>query len=90
MPHFLSADGRYVAFGTDGTNVDPADTDTAADLYIRDVQAGDHHPRQPRDGSGRREGQRRRFNLALSGDAHYAAFFDGATNLSPDDTRHPG
>jgi len=37
---FLSADGRYVAFVSDARNLDPADTDTGLDVYVRDLRSG--------------------------------------------------
>jgi Tol biopolymer transport system component len=35
----ISADGRYVAFSTNSTNLNPADTDDNQDVYVRDLQA---------------------------------------------------
>src|SRR6185503_19841073 len=34
-----SADGRYVAFDSLGSNLSPDDTDNTQDIYIRDLQA---------------------------------------------------
>src|SRR5262245_44626673 len=34
----ISADGRFVAFFSTATNLDPADNDTTGDLYVRDLQ----------------------------------------------------
>jgi Tol biopolymer transport system component len=36
----ISADGRYVLFGSRATNLVPGDTNGAADAFIRDTQAG--------------------------------------------------
>jgi Tol biopolymer transport system component len=36
----LSADGRFVAFSSFATNLAPDDTDTAADVFVRDRQTG--------------------------------------------------
>lgn len=36
----VSADGRFVAFLSKATNLHPADTDTYADLYLRDTSTG--------------------------------------------------
>jgi Ca2+-binding RTX toxin-like protein len=36
----ISADGRYVAFSSLSTNLHADDTDAAADVFVRDVQAG--------------------------------------------------
>src|SRR5262249_35405826 len=34
----ISADGRFVAFFSTATNLDPADVDTTGDIYVRDLQ----------------------------------------------------
>jgi Tol biopolymer transport system component len=36
----LSADGRFVAFDTDATNLVPGDTNGASDVFLRDLQTG--------------------------------------------------
>jgi Tol biopolymer transport system component len=36
----LSADGRFVAFDTDATNLVPGDTNGAYDVFLRDLQTG--------------------------------------------------
>jgi Tol biopolymer transport system component len=36
----LSPDGRFVAFASSATNLDPLDTDTARDIYVRDRLLG--------------------------------------------------
>ena len=36
----LSADGRFAAFRSQASNLDPADTDTIWDMFVRDLQTG--------------------------------------------------
>ena len=36
----LSADGRYVAFGSDASNLVAGDTNGVRDVFVRDLQAG--------------------------------------------------
>ncbi len=36
----VSADGRYVVFESDATNLDPLDTNLARDVFLRDTQLG--------------------------------------------------
>jgi Tol biopolymer transport system component len=36
----LSADGRYVSFSTDASNLVPGDTNNASDVFLRDLQTG--------------------------------------------------
>ena len=35
----ISADGRWVSFESDATNLDPADGDATSDVFVRDLQA---------------------------------------------------
>ncbi len=36
----ISADGRFVAFASRATNLSPDDTDTFADIYLKDLESG--------------------------------------------------
>ena len=36
----ISADGRYVAFDSDGSNLVPGDTNNVSDVFVRDMQTG--------------------------------------------------
>jgi hypothetical protein len=38
---FVSADGMWVAFSTDATNLDPGDSDDVLDDYVKDLITGD-------------------------------------------------
>ncbi|HZM68010.1 MAG TPA: hypothetical protein VFC16_17100, partial [Nakamurella sp.] len=35
-----AADGRYVAFASMATNLDPGDTDTVVDVFVKDLSTG--------------------------------------------------
>ncbi len=83
--HSISADGRYVGFGTSATNLDPDDND-APGLYVRDVQTSTTTLVDRASGASGAKANPNGVNLALSGDGRFATFFTGATNLSPDDT----
>ncbi len=79
----ISADGRFVAFITTAPNVGPVDTNTHADLYIRDAQAR----RTKRASTGWLHQQ---FNgpvlsAALSADGRYAVMSTTASNAAPCD-----
>jgi uncharacterized delta-60 repeat protein len=77
----VSANGRYVVFISDATNLVPSDTNAATDVFIRDRRARttrrisltDHATQAngPSDGS------------AISADGRYVAFRSQAPNLSP-------
>ena len=82
----ISADGRYVLFTTEATNLVPHDTNKASDLFMRDTLDGTTH-RVNVDKAGRqanagtREGGGR-----ISGDGQWVVFTSTATNLVPEVT----
>ena len=76
----ISADGRYVAFYSDGTNLVPGDTNRTIDVFVRDLLTkttervsvrsnGSQHPYTSQ-------------SAAISGDGRYVAFY--TTRLTPD------
>ena len=85
----LSADGRYVAFSSRATNLDPADGDRRADLYVRDLQANETTLASRADG---RDGAKGNADSpsggALSADGRYVAWTSFAWNLDPLDDRN--
>lgn len=79
----LSADGRFVAFVTAATNLDPADLDGAvADVYVRDLQTGATTLVSRADGPAGAKGNDDSQAPAISADGRYVAFLSKATNLS--------
>ncbi len=80
----LSADGRFVAFSSDASNLDPADNDGFDDLYVKDLVTGDITLASTSDTGVKAIG----FSLdaVLSGDGSLVAFSSDATNLDPADT----
>ena len=85
----LSADGRYVAFVSDATNLVPDDTNNAEDVFVKDRQTGattrvsvaSQTGAQANDGSG---------VTAISSDGRYVAFYSDASNLVSGDTNGIG
>ena len=80
----ISADGTKVAFSTEATNLDPADTDSLGDVYVKDLTTGDITLASTNDagvkgnvGSG---------GLSLSADGTKVVFMSLATNFDPTDT----
>ena len=68
----LNADGSIVAFTSVATNLDHADTDTSADVFVRDLAAGTTRLASRRtDGS---KAQAPSSNPALSADGRLVAF----------------
>jgi Tol biopolymer transport system component len=83
----ISADGRYVAFVSDSTNLVPGDTNGFRDVFVHDRQSGatervsvDSSGVQGNSSSGLVSG------VSISGDGRYVAFVSDATNFVPGDT----
>jgi Tol biopolymer transport system component len=75
----LSADGRYVAFSSESTNLVPGDTNGAVDIFIHDNLSG-ATTRLSVKANGV-EGDGDSIRPALSADGHFAAFDSQAANL---------
>lgn len=79
----LSADGRYVAFASQATNLAPADTDTINDIFVRDRTGGTTELVSV--DSDELKGNGYSYNPSLSADGRYVAFSSASSNLSPAD-----
>jgi Tol biopolymer transport system component len=83
----ISADGQYVTFYSEATNLVPGDTNGKGDNFVRDTKAGGATRRisigtsgiQGNDISGLGKS-------AISADGRYVAFWSRATTLVPGDT----
>ena len=81
----ISADGRYVAFASDASNLVPDDTNGVFDIFVCDRQTGAiERVSVASDGS---QGDRESFNCSISGDGRYVAFASRA-NLVPGDVHN--
>jgi hypothetical protein len=80
----LSADGSRVAFHSEATNLDPADTDGFGDVYIKNLITGDLMLVATSD-TGVKANRGSSGGL-LSADNTKVAFTSSATNLDPADT----
>ena len=87
----ISADGRYVAFGSEASNLVSGDTNNSPDIFVRDRQTGitelvsvatDGSPGNPLINKL----SLINFNPSLSADGRYVVFFSRASNLVPNDT----
>ena len=75
----ISGDGRYVAYGTDATNLIDNDTNNTDDVYVKDIQTGEFtRVSVATDGT---EGNASSFETSISDDARYIAFKSIASNL---------
>jgi WD40 repeat protein len=81
----LSADGRHVAFLSFATNLDPADTDTLRNVFVKDLTTGDIVLADTSD-SGTKANGDACCATPLSADGTKVAFVSQATNLDPADT----
>jgi Tol biopolymer transport system component len=79
----ISADGRYVAFASDASNLVPGDTNATSDVFVRDLQTGT--TRRVSVGSSGRQANGFSSDPALSADGTFVAFDSSATNLVPGD-----
>jgi Tol biopolymer transport system component len=75
----VSADGRYVAFWSDATDLVASDTNGSADVFVRDRQAGTTE--RVSVGSSGVEGNGDSIDAAISADGRHVAFSSLATNL---------
>jgi len=80
----ISADGRFVAFNSDATNLVAGDTNGVRDAFIKDTLSG-ATTRISTDSSGN-QGNGYSEVRALSADGRFVAFYSDATNLVAGDT----
>lgn len=82
----VSADGRYVAFRSEATNLTPDDPDSERDVFVRDRQSGQVTLVSRASGASGVKGNRASFNPRISADGRYVVFRSNANNLVPEDT----
>jgi len=82
----ISANGRYVVFRSNATNLVPEDTDTLEDIFVRDLQTNETILVSRGPSAAGLKGNAGSFNASISADGRRIAFRSEATNLSPDDT----
>ncbi len=83
-PPSVSADGRFVAFGSPGRNLVAGDTNRADDVFVRDVRTG--VTTRVSVGTGGVQANGPSGSPSISADGRFVAFSSGATNLVADDT----
>ncbi len=81
----VSADGRYVAFQSEATNLSPGDTNGVEDTFIHDRQAGTTARVSVASGGGQ-AGDGSSSAAGVSPDGLYVVFHSGASNLVAGDT----
>lgn len=82
----ISADGRFIAFLSDATNLVANDTNSSWDIFVHDRQAGATERASVASGGAQADAGSAR--PSISADGRYVAFESGAMNLVPDDTNN--
>ncbi|MFQ5667063.1 MAG: hypothetical protein ACE5I7_11600 [Candidatus Binatia bacterium] len=77
----ISADGRFVAFQSQASNLVPNDTNNTTDIFVVDLETGDVER-----ACDSVEPDRFSFSPSINADGNFVAFASAATNLVPDDT----
>lgn len=85
-PDVMSADGAIVAFHSAATNLDHDDTDTAYDVYVKDLETGDVTLASTADDGTKGNGSS--FVHSVSADGRVVAFQSWASNLDPTDSAY--
>ena len=80
----ISADGRYVAFWSYATNLEPSSGQAGSDIYVRDRSTGNtERVSVASDGTPANSAS---CLPSISADGRYVAFLSFASNLAPGDT----
>jgi Tol biopolymer transport system component len=80
----ISANGRYVAFSSDASNLVRGDTNTFFDVFVRDRTSGTTERVSVPPGGG--ETDEASFEPTISANGRYVSFESAATNLVANDT----
>jgi Tol biopolymer transport system component len=80
----ISADGRYIVFTSDASNLVAGDTNSAWDIFVRDRESGE--TRRVSVSSSGAQANGNTYAAAITGDGRYVAFSSDASNLVAGDT----
>lgn len=81
----ISADGRFIVFESHSTNLDPDDTDSTSDIFLRDRTTGATSLVSRATGAAGAKGNAASAAPAISADGRRVAFTTAASNLDPVD-----
>ncbi|MCL5104353.1 MAG: hypothetical protein M1133_09600 [Armatimonadetes bacterium] len=81
---FISADGRFVAFQSDASNLIPGDTNDYGDVFVHDRQTGSTE--RVSVATGGAQGDWNSYGGSISADDRFVVFTSYASNLIPGDT----
>src|SRR4028119_2515810 len=80
----ISADGRFVAFDSDATNLVPGDTNNTTDIFVRDLST--NTTTRVSISSTGNQGNEDFYTPFISADGRFVTFSSEASNLVPGDT----
>lgn len=80
----ISADGRWAAFWSNASNLIEDDTNFYRDVFVHNLETGE--TRRVSVASDGTEANEDSFDVDISGDGRYVAFWSHASNIVPDDT----
>ena len=84
----ISADGRFVTFSSEASNLVPGDTNNSGDIFVRDLSTNTT-TRVSVDSAGNQGNSSSGSGFSsISGDGRFVAFESDATNLVPGDTNN--
>ncbi|MCU1678797.1 MAG: hypothetical protein JWM93_3555 [Frankiales bacterium] len=83
-----SADGRFIAFVSDASNLVPHDTNRKGDVFVRDTKTGTI-TRISVSSKGM-QGNENSYNPSMSDDGRFIAFDSFSSNLTPGDQNRKG
>lgn len=82
----ISADGRFVAFSSDATNLVKGDTNGYADAFVHDRVTGKTTRVSVRSNGNEGDDYSSYYSLAMTADGRFVTFDSGSTNLVGGDT----
>jgi Tol biopolymer transport system component len=85
---YVSADGRFVTFDSNATNLVPGDTNKSWDVFVHDLLTG--KTQRVSVGPGGKQAKGDTWSNGISADGNFVAFDSRATNLVPGDTNGQG
>jgi Ca2+-binding RTX toxin-like protein len=83
---YISADGRFVGFYSDASNLVPGDTNNTIDVFVRDLST--NTTTRASVGSAGNQANGASFDVSISSNGRFVAFRSGASNLVPGDTNN--
>ena len=78
----VSADGRYVVFGSYANNLVAGDTNGVQDVFLKDMQTGAISRISTAGDASHMQGNQQSFNAHFSADGRYVVFDSNATRIS--------